>query len=233
MNILLCDDNAHNLKSIEILISQYPFKSQVNIISSTDPEMILKKLLYESYDIAFLDIEMKPISGIVLANELRKSNIDIVIIFATAHAEFSLQACKLACIDYLIKPIIYEQFTLAMDIAILRYEQVNALREKRNFLKVNIGYETYIVKFEEIVYCEKALRKVIIHTTKGEYMYYDTIAGLMCKLNNSMFIQCHNSFVVNRFMVNSASNKYLSIGNNQVKIPVSRKYKQAVNDKIK
>ena len=52
----------------------------------------LNKCSENLYDAAFIDIYMSPINGIELAEELRKINKDILIVFVTTSSDFMMQA---------------------------------------------------------------------------------------------------------------------------------------------
>lgn len=63
-------------------------------------------------DVVITDISMPKMSGIDLAKELIKSNPDIYIIFISAYRDFEYAraALSLNVKDYILKPIVYEQF---------------------------------------------------------------------------------------------------------------------------
>ena len=66
-------------------------------------------------DIAFLDIEMKGIDGVTVANMLKKINPDINIIFATGFGSYRDAAFDLHASGYLIKPITVEGVKQELD----------------------------------------------------------------------------------------------------------------------
>lgn len=66
-------------------------------------------------DIAFLDINIRDISGLELAKELQKCNPKINIIFCTGYTEYSLDAHDLYCSAYLMKPLSDEKILKALE----------------------------------------------------------------------------------------------------------------------
>lgn len=69
--------------------------------------------------IAFLDIEMREMGGVMLAQELRNLRPDINIIFTTGYAEYACDAFKLHASGYILKPITGEK--VKKEINDLRY----------------------------------------------------------------------------------------------------------------
>lgn len=65
----------------------------------------LKKINANSYDVAFLDIDMPDINGIDLALMLKKINPQLMIIFVTAYSQYAVEAFKIHAQGYLCKPI--------------------------------------------------------------------------------------------------------------------------------
>lgn len=75
-----------------------------------------------SYDICVLDIMMPGKDGFELAEEIRRTNNDIPIIFLSAKTlkEDRVKGLKLGADDYLIKPFSIEELTLKMDVFLQR-----------------------------------------------------------------------------------------------------------------
>lgn len=66
-------------------------------------------------DIAFLDINIKGVTGLQLAEALQARNPKINIIFCTGYSEYSLEAHDLYCSAYLMKPITDEKLKKALN----------------------------------------------------------------------------------------------------------------------
>jgi two-component SAPR family response regulator len=66
-------------------------------------------------DIAFLDISMRGMSGLALAEEILKIRPKCKIIFCTGYTEYALDAIKLHCSGYLTKPITKESVQKELD----------------------------------------------------------------------------------------------------------------------
>ena len=66
-------------------------------------------------DIAFLDINIKGVTGLQLAETLQTHNPKTNIIFCTGYSEYSLEAHDLYCSAYLMKPITDEKIKKALE----------------------------------------------------------------------------------------------------------------------
>lgn len=66
-------------------------------------------------DIAFLDINIKGVTGLQLAEKLQAYNPNINIIFCTGYSEYSLEAHDLYCSAYLMKPVTDEKLIKALE----------------------------------------------------------------------------------------------------------------------
>lgn len=66
-------------------------------------------------DIAFLDINIKGVSGIELAKKMQTYNSKVNIIFCTGYSEYSLDALELYCSAYLMKPITDDKLKKALE----------------------------------------------------------------------------------------------------------------------
>lgn len=66
-------------------------------------------------DIAFLDINIKGVTGLELAKKLQNINPRINIVFCTGYSEYSLDAHDLYCSAYLMKPVTDEKLNQALN----------------------------------------------------------------------------------------------------------------------
>lgn len=105
MKVMLIDDNKHALSNLKTLLS----KLEINVIAETTKVENIEKLLLENNpDVIFLDIDLNHEieNGITIANKIAKIKPDIIIIYATAHAEYALETynADIPAVDYILKP---------------------------------------------------------------------------------------------------------------------------------
>ncbi len=88
---------------MKLLLANFP---EIHIVKqTTNAKKGLEYILKHQPDIAFLDIEMPDISGLEMADELKKQGSPTKIIFFTAYDHYAIPAIKKNVFDYLLKPV--------------------------------------------------------------------------------------------------------------------------------
>ena len=67
-----------------------------------------------------MDIEMKFINGMTAAEEIRRVDSKVIIIFITYMAQYAIQGYKVGALDYILKPVSYFAFSKHIGDAIAR-----------------------------------------------------------------------------------------------------------------
>ena len=110
-NILLVDDEP---RTTEALIKNVDWaKCKIDQIHrATNMEAAIRILNNESIHLMVSDIEMPNGTGLELLEILRDQKKEIPCIFVTCHPEFDYmrKAIQLSCYDYILKPILYDEF---------------------------------------------------------------------------------------------------------------------------
>ena len=81
-----------------------------------------------------------------------------------------------------------------------------------NSITVYVRGRQYIIPFEEIIYMEKDLRKIIMHTKKGDITFYGRYCDVM-PLLDERFANCHRSFVLNMDEIRRLSENRIIMSN--------------------
>ena len=107
MKIIAVDDEKIALDALSSAIRAVVAEDEV--ISFRYPEDAVEYVKDNPCDIAFLDIEMAGMSGVELAEELKKYNSEINIVFCTGYGNYRDKAFELHASGYLMKPITPEK----------------------------------------------------------------------------------------------------------------------------
>ena len=107
MKIIAVDDEKIALEALAGAIKAVVAEDEV--ISFRYPEDALDYIKENPCDIAFLDIEMAGMGGVELAEELKKYNTEINIVFCTGYGNYRDKAFDLHASGYLMKPITPEK----------------------------------------------------------------------------------------------------------------------------
>lgn len=138
MKTILVDDMLLDLQLFELKCADMP---DFEIVGKfTSPQDAIAYASGHVVDFALLDIDMPGMSGIELAQTLRKLRKDIIIVFATAHPKFAVDALKMKA-DYLIfKPFDREDITDVME----RAKLLRRRQRKRIFFHTFGSFEMLI-----------------------------------------------------------------------------------------
>lgn len=102
MKIMIVDDEKLALKYFEIETAGI---EDVEIAGAfCNPEEALEYAGKHELEAALLDVEMPGISGLILAEELRKINPQLVIVFVTGHEKYAIDTFRIKADYYLVKP---------------------------------------------------------------------------------------------------------------------------------
>jgi len=103
MRVLCVDDALPIMEDVVAMCRQLPQIAEVT--GFTRPREALEWLKTHPIDLALLDIDMPEISGLMLAEQLKRRYPDAAVIFLTAFPQYAVQAFKLRATGYLLKPV--------------------------------------------------------------------------------------------------------------------------------
>lgn len=223
LNFAMCDDNIIILDRLKILLEKIFLKNDLDAritYSSTNPIDVLKFIENNHLDVLLLDIDLKDdFSGLDLANEIRKNDKNLYLIFLTAHLEYALMAYKLKTFDYLSKPITMER----LEETVLRI--FDDIKDDTNEKFIKLHNSKIILKENDILYIKKDGMKLIYKTLNSDYETYSSFS----KVENTLpenFIRCHKSYIVNLNNVKNIESNNKIIFNENISCNIGPKYKQ-------
>lgn len=106
MRFLAVDDEPLLLDDLRNALEQ--LRPGAEVLGFTRPREALSAMEDRRADAAFLDIEMGSMTGLELAEKLKRLQPDLHIIFVTGHQEYAVQAFQLHATGYLLKPVSLE-----------------------------------------------------------------------------------------------------------------------------
>lgn len=229
MNIAICEDKIEELNIINKFIDNW---SKINNIEvNVDKYQSAESFLFEwtddnKYDVIFLDIKMKKLSGIELSNLIREKNKKVDIVFTTGIFEHVLHGYNVAAMQYLLKPISQNDIHLCLNRVLDRIKSTNKLSQ---FMIIKTSKENIKLNYDEIYYFEMFSPNIIIYTKKGKVVLRKAISEIEKDLRCNSFIRCHRSYIVNLKYVKSISKNAITLENGE-SVPISRnKYKEVNN----
>ncbi len=182
-------------------------------------------------DLVFLDIEMPQINGMEFAKIIPPS---CRIIFTTAYDQYAVQGFKVNAVDYLLKPISYEEFLDAVNRAIkaITGAEGSNLSTQREFLLVKSEYKLIQIRIADIQLIEGLKDYIKIYVT-GQTKAILTLMSMKAieqALPSRLFMRVHRSYIVNTSKISIIERNHIIIGDHVV--PVSESYRQAFSDYV-
>ena len=230
-NVIICDDNEKDrknvVKSVNNSMKELNVSFKVHEYSDYDnhfDNIIESNIPFKIY---LLDIETPSRSGIDIARQIRKKDVDSVIMFLTAHEELGSVVLKndLMFLSFINK---FDDLDQRLDNSLKKAIQ---MLHKRNVIKISDRNVTYTFNIDDILYVTKESfeRKTIIKTDYGEFKVCKPLNEVVGMLDKR-FVQTHRACFINeeRKAAVDKSNRIITFDNGETTNLLSEKYKKAV-----
>lgn len=234
--ILRCcviDDEPLASGLIASYITKTPFMELAGEYSS--PKDAISMILDGDVDLVFLDINMPQLNGIEFAKIIPPS---VRIIFTTAYDNYAVEGFRVNALDYLLKPISYEEF-LAAGKRALQWADLNSRKAEnessatnQEYIIVKSEYKLMQIAVKDILYIEGLKDYVKIYTEGSDksIMTLISMKALERSLPTQRFMRVHRSYIVNLSKIRVIERNRIVFG--KAVIPISESYKQAFADYI-
>lgn len=229
--------------AIELLVNmlQDQHSKTINIVgiakSISDGKKLIKEL---SPELIFLDINLVDGSGFELRDDINHDKIKVI--FTTAFADHSLAAFKTHAIDYLLKPISYEDLHRAIGKMMENSRLSVNLSELRTLIDKNAGAVSNkinistsegieILNATEIIRVEANGSYCTIHIDKRNPIIVSRpMKDIEENLSQNTFMRVHKSHVINvNYVIKyTHSDGGVIILKDNTNIPVSRRKKEFI-----
>lgn len=183
-------------------------------------------------DVIFLDINLPALSGLELAGLIPA---DQRIIFTTAYGEHALDSFAFHVIDYILKPISFKRFLLAiqkLQLHIFPQTAVNESASSRtnDLFFIKTGRKLIHIKFTDIRYVEAHKEYLCIHTFDQKHLVYKRMKEIAKSLPDH-FVRIHNSYIINMQHIHKTDSQVVSIA--ETELPISNTYREKFQTKLK
>ncbi len=208
--VILVDDEEHVRLRIRSLLQD---RKRIEIVAeATDGIQAVEAINRHRPDIVFLDIQMPGLNGFDVVHSF-SNDTNPVVVFVTAFDEYAVKAFEVSAVDYVLKPIDKNRFSLAVDRAEQKVieqgkrkqptfndkmtgQKINAIQPCRRLL-VKSGSSQEVLSVKDILWIEAANKYVRLHTTDSTYILRKTMKQMEKLLGDSGFIRIHRSTIVN------------------------------------
>jgi DNA-binding LytR/AlgR family response regulator len=219
IKIAIVEDELTYRKQLNTYIRQYEAEKgeEFQIVNFSDGLDIVENYS-ASYDIIFMDIEMKHMNGMAAAQRIREQDKEVVLIFITNLAQFAIQGYQVEALDYVLKPI--NAFAFAQELQ----KAVKKVREKKSFF-LHIIREGNMFRLDsaKITYIESQGHNVVFHTRDEDYIGRDSLRNLEKKLEGHHFSRCNSCYLVNLAYVTQVDKNVVFVGGTELQISRPKK----------
>jgi len=225
-NCLIVEDEPLAAEVLQDYVSQVPFLTLGGVCG--DAIYAMEKLQREKIDLIFLDIHLPKLKGLDFIKTLRNPP---HIIIVSAYHEYALQGYEYNVIDYLLKPVEFSRFLMAVNKmrqtpTTTSAIQVTSEAAERPYIFFNVGKKRVKIFLDEILYIESLKEYVRIFTKAKSILTKFQLGQIESLLARNNFIRVHRSFIVAKDKIDAFTASDLEINGKQ--IPVGRSYKELV-----
>ncbi len=225
MKIAVCDDEEAQRRMILKYLREWSEDKGEAVSAVAFPSAESFLFSWEDdreYDLLILDIEMGGISGMELAEKVRREDEEIPILFVTGYETYMAQGYEVAAIQYLLKPMYREKLFAVLD-------KVARGRRAEEKLAFQTEEGALLLPPSKIWYAEAAGHYCMLHTADAVWRVRHSITELVKRLGERReFVHCHRSFLVNMKHI-SAITRSEVVMDDDTRLPVSRGAQKAVN----
>lgn len=216
MNVVIIEDEERNARQLERLLKKYDPTIQTLAQLPSVQAAVNWFGQHSQPDLAFMDIHLEDGLAFRIFEQL---TVTVPVIFTTAYDEYVLKAFKVNSVDYLLKPVEYDELVAAIEkFKSLRHQSVlpdlTALVQfmykaqsgsYRERFMVTIGTRIHSVEVADIAYFHSEEKATFLLTKTGQLLpleySLDQLAGMV---NPAHFFRVNRQFLVARTAIQSA-----------------------------
>ncbi len=226
------DDEPLAVKKIAGYIQKVPFLELVAECRSAAEAMAIM----DSTDIQllFIDINMPDINGMEFVKSLANKP---YIVFTTAYSEYAVEGFQVDAVDYLLKPITFNNFLKAANkvnnlMELRANNQKESIKATTSHLFVKSDYKLIRIELADIKYIESQHEYIKIHLVNSNPVTTQlSLKSIEEQLPSNQFMRVHRSFIVNLAKVTVIERNRIVFDGN-IYLPVSEQYKEIFQEYI-
>lgn len=220
LKVAICDDEMAVVSQIEKLISDICAGEGISVTMHSfynGSELARQIIEGDRFDIICMDIQMDAGDGITAAENIRKADDEVLLIYISGYEKYMIELFRLDVFAFIRKPIDEERFRR---IILSAYERVC---NKSVYFTYQYKNEEFRVLCKDILYFESEGRNIKIYTKNGETL---KLIGKLNQIEERLqsgkipFLRIHQSFLVNYQHIKSRSKSFVKI-KGDIQLPIS------------
>ncbi|CAN5508457.1 LytTR family DNA-binding domain-containing protein [soil metagenome] len=228
---IIVEDEPLAVKILLDYIAQVPF---LELKATFKDAILATEWLRDNYtDLIFLDIRLPKLKGMAFLKTLTHPP---AVVITTAYHQYAVEGFELNVTDYLLKPIEFERFLVAVNKVRTaenthlpgkqETHHLNEKEETKDHLFLNVQKKKVKILFAEIVYIESQREYIKIVTTKTAYISKMSTHEIETLLPAHLFKRIHRSFIVSVSKIESYTAEIIEV--NGISIPIGRGYRDVI-----
>lgn len=195
LSVLVVDDEAPALDELAWLLGQ---DARIRDVLSTGSATEALRILHDrEVDAVFLDINMPGLTGLELAQVLRRFKKPPQVVFVTAHEAHAVDAFDLRAADYVLKPVRAERLAEAVGRVLEGAGSAPAGGDVQ--IPVERGGVTRFIARSAVAYVEAQGDYARLHLSGEDatsYLVRTNLADLQQEWGSAGFVRIHRSLLV-------------------------------------
>jgi two-component system LytT family response regulator len=228
LNCMVLDDEFPAVNLLADYVNKTP---GLNLILKTvDALEAIKAVQNGDIDLLFLDIQMPKLTGFELMRIIQSFKTSVIL--TTAYSAYALDGYEFDVIDYLLKPITYDRFLIAVNKAKerIRLKPSGITADQPDFIFVKTEYRLQKILFSSIFYIEGLRDYIAFHTSEGKFLSLELMKNMQEILPGNTFLRIHKSYIINIKKIDYVERGRIVI--HKEYLPVGETYKSVVKEKL-
>lgn len=214
VRIAIVEDEEHYIVELKQYLSEYQktFGEEFDITIYRDGDGITAKYQAQ-FDIILMDIQMKFVDGMTAAEEIRKMDSEVVIIFITNMTQYAIRGYEVDALDYILKPVSYFAFSQKLARAIARIK-----RKESTYVTIPVKGGIVRLNTEDIYYIESAGHNLIYHSASGNHLSSGTMKSVEEQFEKLNFSRGNKCYLINLEHVEGIKDKCAVVKGEQLQL---------------
>jgi len=212
MNVIIIEDEALTAQRLAGMLEKHPDDIRVLATLPSVTESVAWLRQHNAPDLVFMDIHLE---DDLCFNIFELAPLTAPVIFTTAYDEYMIKAFKVNSIDYLLKPVNFEELTAAIDKykalkeqfakpdfnTLLQYIGQRKPEYKTRFM-IAVGTKLRSIEVSGIAYFYSTEKTTFLVTTKGQHLPIDfSLDKLITQLDPKLFFRTSRQFLVGFYAI--------------------------------
>ena len=218
-NIAIVEDEDDAAKQLLSYIDRYAatYSQQYHAVRFHSAEDFLAD--YKAiYAVVFMDIQMAGINGMDAAEQLRKVDKTVSIIFISNLVQYAQKGYEVDAVSFLVKPVSYFDFSLkfrkALDIYVMNEERSITIKYRGGLARIST---------DKLMYVEIIAHRLYYHLIDGDLEVTGVFSEVEQELAAYGFLRCNKCYLVNPKFVLGVKGSDVQVGDTTLQISRPRR----------